>query len=196
MTRLILMRHGVTDWNQSGRLQGRADIPLSDAGRGQLAAQILPQAYRQRIWYSSPLLRARQTAEALGIQPLVEPALIEMDWGSYEGHTIADLRIEHGAGFIENEDRGLDLQPPGGESPRQVQARLLPWLQRLTVAGQDAGAITHKGVIRAMLGLAFDWPMLGKSPIKLDWRCLQEFRITDTGRPELLAANIPLEQKA
>ncbi|WP_300299145.1 histidine phosphatase family protein [Ferrovibrio sp.] len=196
MTRLALLRHGTTEWNVAGRLQGRADIPLSDIGLAQFAGCRLPYAYQAYRWYCSPLLRARQTAAALDLQPTIEPALIEMDWGNYEGRTLPDLRAEFGAPFIANEDRGLDLQPPGGESPRQVQARLLPWLQRLAGAGMNAGAVTHKGVIRAILALAFDWPMIGKPPVKLDWRCLQEFRITEHGRPELLAANIPLEPKA
>lgn len=196
MIRLALLRHGATEWNADGRLQGRTDIPLSSAGQEQFADRCLPQAYGSRVWYCSPLQRACQTAAALGLRPVIVPALIEMNWGDYEGHTIAELQASHGPAFAANEDRGLDLQPPGGESPRQVQARLLPWLQNLAATGHDAGAVTHKGVIRAILALAFDWPMLGKPPVKLDWRCLQEFRITDAGRPELLAANIPLESKA
>ena len=113
-----------------------------------------------------------------------------MDWGDYEGHSLAELRLRYGSGFTDNENRGLDLQPPGGESPRQVQQRLLPWLAGLR---QDTGAVTHKGVIRAILSLALDWPMLGRQPVKLDWQCLQEFSITNDGRPALVAANVPLE---
>lgn len=190
MTRLVLLRHGATDWNTAKRLQGHADIPLSEAGRAALATRLIPEAYRNRPWFVSPLLRARQTIDTLKLQAVTEPALIEMHWGDYEGHTLAELRSRHGAAFAINEQRGLDLQPPGGESPRQVQQRLLPWLRSLK---SDAGAVTHKGVIRAMLALACDWPMLGKPPLKLDWHCLQEFRITEGGQPELLAANIPLE---
>lgn len=188
---LVLLRHGATDWNAAGRLQGRADIALSDAGRAAFAGCAMPTAYRNRPWYVSPLRRARETAELLGLQPRIEPALIEMDWGGYEGRTLAELRTEYGAAFAANEDRGLDLQPPGGESPRQVQQRLLPWLRSLP---GDAGAVTHKGVIRAVLALAFDWPMLGRAPVRLDWHCLQEFSITEDGRPSLVAANIPLER--
>lgn len=192
MTRsLVLLRHGATDWNAAGRLQGRADIALSDPGRAALAGCALPAAYRGRTWYASPLRRAQETAALLGLEPRIEPALIEMDWGGYEGRTLAELRAEHGAAFAANEDRGLDLQPPGGESPRQVQQRLLPWLRGLP---GDAGAVTHKGVIRAILALAFDWPMLGRAPIRLDWHCLQEFSITEDGRPSLVAANVPLER--
>lgn len=190
MIRLAVLRHGATEWNAAKRLQGRADIPLSDAARKSLAARHVPAGYRDLLWFASPLLRARQTADALGLQAAIAEPLIEMDWGSYEGSTLVELQARHGAAFAENEARGLDLLPPGGESPRQVQRRLLPWLRGLRA---DAGAITHKGVIRAMLALAIDWPMLGKPPVRLDWHCLQEFRITDDGRLELAATNIPLE---
>lgn len=192
MTRsLVLLRHGATDWNAAGRLQGRADIALSEAGRAGFTGRSIPAPYRNRTWYASPLRRAQETAGLLGLAPRIEPALIEMDWGGYEGRTLAELRAEHGIAFSVNEDRGLDLQPPGGESPRQVQQRLLPWLRSLPA---DAGAVTHKGVIRAILALAFDWPMLGRAPVRLDWHCLQEFSITEDGRPSLVAANIPLER--
>ncbi|WP_341701862.1 histidine phosphatase family protein [Ferrovibrio sp.] len=192
MIRLALLRHGATDWNAAGRLQGRADIALSPAGREQLAGRSLPPAFRQRHWYTSPLQRAAGTAAVLGIAADIEPALIEMDWGEYEGRSLSELRALDGVHLAANEARGLDFQPPGGESPRQVQARLRPWLQRLAATGEDAGAVTHKGVIRALLAEAYGWPMLGKSPVRLDWQCLHDFRITADGRPEPLAMNIPL----
>lgn len=190
MIRLVVLRHGATEWNAAKRLQGRADIPLSETSRASLTTRRIPPAYSRRLWFTSPLLRARQTAESLGLQASIAAPLIEMDWGDYEGSTLAELQVRHGAVFTENEARGLDLLPPGGESPRQVQQRLLPWLRGLR---SDAGAVTHKGVIRAMLALALDWPMLGKPPVRLDWHCLQEFRINNDGRIELAAANIPLE---
>lgn len=193
MIRLVLLRHAPTGWNADRRLQGRADPPLSEAGRAVFANARLPALFRQRSWFASPLRRARETASMLGLDAAIEPALIEMDWGAYEGRTLAELQAEHGTAFAENEARGLDFQPPGGESPRQVQERLLPWLRRLASENADAGAITHKGVIRAILAQAHGWPMIGKPPVKLDWRRLHEFRIADDGRAEPLAMNIPLE---
>ena len=193
MIRLILLRHAPTDWNADRRLQGRADTPLSNAGRAVFATFRLPERYRRRIWHVSPLRRARETAALLDLEAAVEPALIEMDWGAYESKTLAELSAEYGDAFAANEARGLDFQPPGGESPRQVQDRLQPWLQRIAAGREDVGAITHKGVIRAILAQAYDWPMVGKPPLKLDWHCLHEFLIAPDGRPEPLAVNIPLE---
>ncbi|HEX6959072.1 MAG TPA: histidine phosphatase family protein [Ferrovibrio sp.] len=193
MTRLVFLRHGPTDWNASGRLQGRNDQPLSAAGRSSLSGRRLPAPLIRRRWYSSPLRRARETADRLGISALIEPALIEMDWGRYEGCTLSELRARHGEAFAANEARGLDFLPPDGESPRQVQDRLRPWLRNIAAAGIDAGAVTHKGVIRAMMAMAYDWPMLGKPPVKLDWRCLHDFDIDRDGRPRPAAMNMSLE---
>jgi broad specificity phosphatase PhoE len=193
MTRLVLLRHAATGWNTDHRLQGRADLPLSDAGRASLFGRRVPEAYARRKWYVSPLQRARETADLLHLPAAVEPALIEMDWGQYEGRTVAELRTQYGEAFTTEEARGLDFQPPQGESPRQVQQRLLPWLRSLAEAGVDCGAVTHKGVIRAVLAAAYGWPMIGKPPVRLDWTCLHEFRIAANGRPHPLAMNIPLE---
>lgn len=193
MIRLALLRHAPTGWNADHRLQGRADLALSDAGRDAFSGLQIPAVYARRRWYVSPLQRARETAALLHLAASIEPALIEMDWGDYEGKTIAELRAELGEAFVANEARGLDFQPPGGESPRQVQNRLLSWLRQLVAEDADCGAITHKGVIRALLAAAYDWPMTGKPPVKLDWTCLHEFRIAADGRPHPLAMNIPLE---
>lgn len=193
MIRLALLRHGPTEWNAEGRLQGHTDLPLSANGRAALATYHMPAAYRQRRWYVSPLLRARETADLLGLEASVAPEMIEMNWGQYEGHTLAELRDRYGAAFAANEAKGLDLLPPGGESPRQVQQRVQAWLRDLAKAGVDSGAVTHKGVIRAILALAFDWPMLGKPPVKLTWSCLQEFQVSEDGHPSPLALNVPLE---
>ena len=192
MTELALLRHTRTAWNAEKRLQGRSDIPALDASLAGLRKLAVPMPYAAWPWRSSPLLRARQTAEALGLQATPDPALIETSWGDYEGLTIAELRARYGDAFAENEARGLDLLPPNGESPRQVQARLLPWLAQRAQDGAASGAVTHKGVIRAILALAYDWPMLGKPPVKLDWNALHVFRLEADGMPRPLLMNINL----
>jgi len=192
MTDLVLLRHARTAWNAEKRLQGRTDIPALEESLASLRQQALPAPYAGWQWRSSPLLRTRQTAEALGLAAQPDPALIETSWGDYEGLTIAELQARYGAAFAENEARGLDLLPPNGESPRQVQARLLPWLAELAQSGVDTGAVTHKGVIRAILALAYDWPMLGKPPVKLDWQALHVFRLQADGLPRPLSMNVTL----
>jgi len=163
VTRLLALRHAVTDWNAEGRLQGRADRTLSPAGRAAAALWRLPAFAADWPVLCSPLKRAHQTALLMRLRPTVAQALIEMDWGRWEGRTLADLRREGGADFAAAEAAGLDMQPPHGESPRQVAARLSPWLERL---GKDSVAVTHKGVLRALVHLATGWDFTGRIPIK------------------------------
>ncbi|ANG62316.1 hypothetical protein A8C75_07290 [Marinobacterium aestuarii] len=173
---LICLRHGPTEWNRLKRLQGRHDEPLMPQSRSDFQRLKLPASLDGLAWYSSPLLRARETAQLLGLDAQIAPALIEMDWGDWEGQRITDLRLKDPAGMATMETRGLDLRPPNGESPRQVQQRLTDWAESMRMAGCGrAGALCHKGVIRALLAAACQWDMRGKAPVKLDYRCLQHF---------------------
>jgi len=194
MTPLAVIRHGATAWNDAGRMQGRQDIPLTDAARAFFAARRAPPELDGFVWIASPLGRARETARLLAPDAALalEPALIEMGWGDWEGATLAELRARLGDGFAAVADRGLDFEPPGGESPRAVQARLQPWLTRLGAAGRPTVAVTHKGVMRALLGLATGWDFLGKPPARLDWTAAHLFAIDPAGRPRLERANLPL----
>ncbi len=165
---ITLLRHATTQWNEAGRMQGRRNIGLNAAGRRELLAWTLPDELVAAQWVSSPLLRAVQTASLLHhCAPAIEPALIEMDWGEWEGSTLAELRARVGEDFARNQERGLDFRPPGGESPREVAERLGPWLQHVAEQGAPTVAVTHNGVLRALLSLATGWDMLGKPPIKL-----------------------------
>jgi probable phosphoglycerate mutase len=195
MIRLALLRHGPTAWNAQKRLQGRTDIALCPDALADLADLGPPGWAAGWHWVASPLVRAVETARALGREPEIVPALVEMDWGDYEGETVAALRARHGAAFTTAEDRGLDFRPPGGESPADVQARLRPWLAGIAGGGRDVVAVTHKGVIRAALCLATGWDMMGKPPVKLDWKALHRFTVDADGTLTLDQANLPLEPR-
>jgi probable phosphoglycerate mutase len=200
MSRLALLRHAATAWNAERRLQGRTDLPLSPAGRTAAAAWQLPPALLAPgvRWLTSPLARARETAALLQAshagapEPAIEPRLIEMSFGAWEGRRLAELRAEDPAGVAAREQAGLDFAAPDGESPRQVQARLAPLLAELAAAGRDALAVTHKGVIRALYATATGWPMLGRAPHRLDLGCLQLLRLAPDGRPEIERLNLAL----
>ena len=193
MTQLALLRHGPTAWNAEGRLQGRTDIPLTAEARAALACLALPAPFHGWRALTSPLRRCCQTAAALGLAARIEPALIEMDWGTYEGRRLAELRAAGGAGFAAAESRGLDFQPPGGESPRQVQARLAPLLARLAAGGQPVVAVTHRGVIRAVHAAARSWDMTGKPPDRMaSHGALQVFDLDRAGRPTVAILDLPL----
>ncbi len=190
---LVLIRHGETAWNQQKRLQGRADVPLTAATRAALARRRLPPRFRGAAWFASPLSRAVETARLLGADRLViEPRLIEMDFGAWEGHRLAELRAGGAREMAANEARGLDLCPPGGETPRRVQDRLRPWLAERAAAGGVSGAVSHKGVIRAVLAMAYDWDMLDRPPVRLDWRAAHTFAIGGDGTIRAKDLNIEL----
>ena len=174
--RILFIRHAVTDWNQQAKIQGRADIPLNDAGRSQLAARVLRPPWLDARCYTSTLARTIETARLLGARQCCPvPALREMHWGDWEGQTLADLRQRDPAGFAENESKGLDFRPVGGESPREVRDRLAAWLASLSQDLQRVVIITHKGVIRAALSLASGWDMKVDFSRKINWHYGHEF---------------------
>ncbi len=194
MTWLALIRHGPTEWNEKGLVQGHSDVPLSDRGRAEVARWRLPPAVAGFAVVSSPLARAVETARLLAGEPDIEPRLTEMSWGAWEGRTLPDLRAELGDLMAAWEAEGLHFHAPGGESPHQVQARLNPWLEELARHGRPTIAVCHKGVIRALYALATGWDMTDKPPHKLHEPSIQLFRIAGDGRPAVARLNIGLVQ--
>lgn len=193
MSFFAILRHGATTWNAEGRMQGRSDQPLSTAGRVAVLRWRLPRELAGYRWLTSPLARARETAALMG-QPdaAIEPLLTEMDWGAWEGEQLAALRASDPDGLAAEEARGLDMTPPGGESPRQVQERLKPLLLRLAVEDRPTAAVSHKGVIRALYALASGWDMVSRPQAKLRAQCLHVFRLERDGRPRVERLNLPL----
>lgn len=189
-----MIRHGPTAWNEAGRIQGRADVGLSARGRAEVARWRLPAAFAEAVWLTSPLRRARQTATLLTTRPAaIEPRLIEMDWGDWEGRRLAELRAEAPAAMAANEAAGLDFRPLGGESPREVCARLHELLVTLAAAPRPIVAVCHKGILRGALALATGWDMRCKPPLRLapglgcSFRCHADGRV-ELGGPVALAA--------
>jgi broad specificity phosphatase PhoE len=192
MTLFAILRHGPTAWTNEGRLQGRRDLPLNAEGRRRVADWRLPAALDACRWRVSPLRRARETAALLGISDAVaESALIEMDWGQWEGQRLAELRASV-PGMTVMEASGLDFRPPGGESPRDVQARLRPLLAQVAEDDLPVAAVAHKGVIRALLALATGWDMRAKPPQRLAEDAVHLFEIDPTGRAAVRDLNLPL----
>jgi probable phosphoglycerate mutase len=142
---------------------------------------------------SSPLSRCRDTAALLGLVVTLDRRLVEMDWGEFQGRTLTELRAERGIDLITNETRGLDFRPPGGESPRDVQARMAPLLAEIAAAGTPTLAVTHRGVIRAIYAQAVGWDMTGKPPHGLELYALHVFTLEPDGRPQLADVNIALD---
>jgi probable phosphoglycerate mutase len=190
-----LLRHASTAWNESRRLQGMTDIPLSTDGEAQARQWRLPAPAKNWKRISSPLVRARRTAEL--VEPAapitIEPRLREMSFGVWEGHTIAELRETVGASFLDAERRGLDFQAPDGESPRATMARLSDWLAEIASAGEPVVAVTHKAAIRALLALATGWQMTDRQPMKLDWQRLHYFTAHRDGSVTVDRLNVAMD---
>lgn len=191
--RFAVVRHAPTDWNAAGRVQGHTDIPLSDTGRENAAKWKLPAEVTQFRAIASPLARTMETARLLlGRAPAPDARLVEMDWAGWEGRGLPDLRAELGDLMAAWEAKGLDFKAPGGESPREVQARLTPLLLEIARSETPTLAVTHKGVIRALYALATGWDMTGRPPEKLSDESLHLFSLASDGAPSVERLNIPL----
>lgn len=190
-----VLRHAPTEWNASGRLQGLTDTCLSPDGAAAARRWRLPPPADGWKRLSSPLQRARRTAELL--QPsaavTIDSNLREMSFGIWEGRTLPELRAAGGAAFAAAEAAGLDFQPPGGESPRTTMTRIGRWTSDLAFAGEPVVAVSHKAAIRALLALATGWNMLGRPPHKLDWRSVHFFVAHGDGRVTIERLNVSLE---
>ncbi len=162
---LLFLRHAPTAWNEERRIQGRADPPLSDAGRDALKYWRLPPAFEGAPVLTSPLRRAVETAAQFG-RARTELRLVEMAWGRWEGQRLRDLRAADPEGIAAMEARGLDFRPPGGESPREVVDRLRSLLADLA-DHERVVLVTHKGVLQALLALTTGWAFAGRPPLKV-----------------------------
>lgn len=194
MTQLAIIRHAPTSWNREKRLQGHTDIGLGPEGRIVAASWAVPAEWQSWRLAVSPLIRARETAAILfpTSEAEIESALREMSFGDWEGQRLSDLRADPGAEAEERESLGLDFRAPNGESPREVQARLLSWLRNLAADGRDTVAVSHKAVSRALYALATDWQMLGKPQTKLKDGCAHLYQLGADGRPQVASLNIQL----
>ena len=178
MARLAIIRHGRTEWNRDGKIQGHRDIPLEPAAIAELATYRLPDEWQHANLLSSPLSRAVHTAELItDRKPLIEPALIEMDYGDWEGQRGSDLAADPDSGFRHLSDWGWDYQPPNGESPAQVWSRLAPWVDSLR---EDTVAVCHIGVMRTLLAVAYDWPFKGTPPFNIKRNSLYCLQVADS----------------
>jgi probable phosphoglycerate mutase len=191
--RIAFLRHGPTDWNEEGRIQGRIDTPLSTAGRAKMAALSPPPGFA--LAYTSPLQRARETAALLGFENAIpDDRLGEHNWGDWEGMTREEILARDGADAFDKAGRGIDFTPRGGESTRDLLARVADFL-RDRAPGEDALAIAHRGILRSAYTLATGWDMLTPMPAKLDLGCALILEVDAKGRAAIAALNAPLKPR-
>ena len=154
-TRILLARHGETEWNRIGRWQGHADPPLNETGRRQ-AAELTERLAQHGISaiYSSDLRRASETAQVvgdrLGLDIVEDSQLREIDVGSWSGLTTADVeqRFPEGYARWQAGEIGHD-----GETREELTERVVSAVERIARAhpGETVLVVTHGGAIRALL---------------------------------------------
>jgi len=164
---IYIIRHGVTAWNLEGKLQGEADIPLSEKGTRQATtvANSLSDIALSRV-YCSPLGRAVSTARMVigdtGYEPVIDERLSEVRFGEFSGKTWVQIRTEY-PGFLEKrEERKWDFRWPGGESYKDVFERVASFVsdydlktgidQELAIA-----TVAHETVNKVLVGCLSGW---------------------------------------
>ena len=165
--RIFFVRHGETAWNAENRLQGQRDIPLNPRGREQASAigrtlgarmpEEILRLDRARRFVASPLGRARETMElmraAMGLPPAayaLDPVLMELTFGEWEGHTWSELAARDGRGIRARFADKWNYVPPDGESYAMLAGRLAPWVASLE---SDVLVVSHGGVARALMAM-------------------------------------------
>jgi probable phosphoglycerate mutase len=158
--RIYFIRHGETDWNAEGRLQGQKDIPLNDLGRVQaheagLLLRDLNAAPEDLDWWVSPMARTRETAErmrqAIGLHPpyyKIDERLKELTFGRWEGKTWKDVRKDDPVGARTREADKWRAVPPEGESYAMLLERVKGFLPTLR---RDSVLVSHGGVARVLM---------------------------------------------
>ena len=163
---IIVVRHGRTAHNAAGRLLGRLDPPLDDVGQLQATALAAAVGPVDRV-VSSPLVRARQTAEAFGTTIEVDDRWIELDYGEVDGLALGEVP----AAMWESWRTDADFRPPGGESLSQLDTRVAAALRALAADqggadGEGGGTtvvVTHVSPVKAAVtwalgaGVAATW---------------------------------------
>jgi broad specificity phosphatase PhoE len=163
---LYYVRHGETDFNRQGRLQGRRDTVLNAHGRqqaaecGVLLRDLFARDHRRPQdfkYVASPLKRARETMEivraTLGLQPhdyKVDARLIEIAYGEWEGLTLQEIETQNASVLSARERDKWDFAPPGGESYRELADRIGKWYGSLTA---DSVVAAHGGGVRALMAI-------------------------------------------
>ncbi|MDQ1486098.1 MAG: hypothetical protein QOJ62_1791 [Actinomycetota bacterium] len=150
--RLVLLRHGATDWSASGKHTGRTDVQLSESGERQarrLAASL--SDYRFVLALSSPLQRARRTAELAGLTDVqIEPDLVEWDYGGYEGLTTDEIRARRAGWLLWDDGVVPTADGQHGEAASDVAARADRVVRRVlpTVGRGDVAVVSHGHFLR------------------------------------------------
>ena len=162
-----LVRHGETDWNRSGRIQGHTDVPLNDNGRreiGLLAERLVPCSFASV--YSSDLSRTSESAGIIvngrGVSVVADPDLREFSYGEWEGLTTREIEAQFPNAYAQLMGaENSAFVAPGGESSAQVLDRVRRFCAMADErhsAAEDILVVAHGGTIRALVACLLDLP--------------------------------------
>ena len=164
---IYLMRHGETEWNAQGRIQGAPDSPLTERGKRQ--AQIMGLVLKRKLagaiipLFCSPLGRTRQTLEIVcataGLDAGVcvfDERLRELSWGEWDGMTRAEIEARTPGAMAARLASHWTHMPPGGSSYAQLAERLQPFVEAVTMTGGIV--IAHGATSRVLRGLHLRLP--------------------------------------
>ena len=157
--KLLLVRHGETDWNAEGRIQGMLDVPLNALGakQAELAAAELARTIDLAELVSSDLVRTRETTkpinDATGFEPRFDARIRERHFGVWQGKTYEEWRVLDAEGMARYNAGDPDYGPEGGETATQFLARCVSAVSELVSIGNERTLIlvTHGGVVSSMV---------------------------------------------
>ena len=160
---IFLARHGQTEWSIAHRHTGRTDLPLTAAGEadGRKLGERLRRTTFVRV-FSSPLIRAKQTAELAGYSPEIEPDLREWDYGEYEGKTSDEIRAGR-PGWLLFRDG-----PAGGETVAAVETRVDRLAAKLKGLSGNVLCFAHGHLLRVLAARWVNQPVVFASSLLLD----------------------------
>jgi broad specificity phosphatase PhoE len=166
---MYIVRHGATDWNQSGRIQGHVDIPLNETGRAQarLVSRRLA-AFGATALFSSDLLRAYETAQiigqAIGLQVMQNPGLREINFGAWQGLSSLQIRERDPEIYAARRANPYDVAPAGAETWRHFYERAVQAVHKILAVSEAERfiVVTHGGVCTALGLRALGFDCTGK----------------------------------
>ncbi len=174
-TRIIFLRHGETQMNRQGLMQGDSPCPLSELGKEQARRSALAIAcYHPVKIYTSPAVRAKETAQivsgTLGIPAEVSSLLREQSLGRWEGRSWEDIKKEDPETANKRDRDGWWFCPPGGEPRLRVRHRMLNFCRQMEEKHPDntVVAVSHAGALYFFLLVLFGLEPIGTQPIRTD----------------------------
>jgi probable phosphoglycerate mutase len=198
MTRIAVMRHFPTSWNQEHRLQGQTDIPLTDEARQDLRGLAIPAPWDTARIIASPLKRADETARILARgRPVTNDArLKEIAYGAWEGQHGTDLLADPESGYVNVEEGGWHRCAPGGESHWHVWQRVQPVLAEIAAEGSPALLVVHRSLMRTIFAHAWQWAFDRPEPFKIKRARLYPLTLLPDGTPSQPEEPVVLEPLA